>query len=75
MKKITTTTTVVQQKNIANGNLVKEEEIITQTSGDPQLAEELLKASSLSEHTNGNGLPENGAGDANIQMVLDTAAD
>lgn len=74
VKKTTTTTTVVQSK-VVNGDIVKEETITTQTtSGDPQLIEELLKASAVNGFANGNGLTENGAGDP-VQMVLDSAAD
>lgn len=62
------TTTTVIQKKIVNGDIVKEE--TTTTSGDPF---ELLKPE-LKELTNGNGLTENGAGEA-VQMVLDSAAD
>lgn len=70
----TVTKTVLQ----SNNGVVTEETTTTQTvSGDPQLIEDLLKselAAGHNGHMNGNGISENGAGDA-IQMVLDSAAD
>lgn len=71
-------TTTVVQKKVVNGGIVTEKTTTTETSGDPQLIEDILKdglASELNGHFNGNGLAENGAGEPASHMVLDSAAD
>ena len=65
-------TTTDTQKKIVNGDIV-EETTTTTVSGDPELIEDVMKQMN-GVHLNGNGIAENGAGEA-VQMVLDSSAD